>query len=73
MTSKPDGGPAFPTVDFSGQFQDGMTRRQYIATQAMAALIAEPAHPEIGSWPLVNLIAAKAYEFADAMIYEDKK
>ena len=68
--SKLGGGPAFPTVDFEGQFKDGMTRRQYIATAAMAALISHEG--EMGSG-FEGSHTQTAFRYADAMIAEGER
>ncbi len=65
--------PAFACLKLDGN-QPGMSVRLYIATEAMAALIAECSHPQsVGSLNQTKSIAIRALGFADAMIAEDAK
>jgi hypothetical protein len=72
MSKIETGGPAFPT-NMGG---DGMTLRDYIAAEAMAAIIAKlplkAVHP--GGPPdeeyatTITMVVAGAYSYADAML-----
>ena len=67
MTSKPDGGPAFPVTPCDGEYSLGMSLRQYIAIQAMEAYIKNSL---VASDTIRKLIAKQSYSMADAMIAE---
>lgn len=73
MTTKDDGGPAFPNVpdgagDKWADWDKGMTLRDYFAAKAMAALMVTP----MSDWPSDTesgeYITRTAYELADAML-----
>lgn len=74
MTTKTDGGPAFPFGQISettgqpvnGFYDPGMTLRDYFAAKAMAAMVASPDYVE-GAW-FQEDIALQAYTMADAML-----
>ncbi|MBZ9973535.1 hypothetical protein LB517_28295 [Mesorhizobium sp. BR1-1-12] len=62
MTSKNDGGAAFPVSGTYGPVNGGMTLRDWFAGQALTRLATMNA-----SWP-VGVVAEYCYRFADAMI-----
>lgn len=73
MTTKDDGGPAFPSNrdmrhSPDWDYEPGMTLRDYFAAKAMAALIVTP----MSDWPSDTesgeYITRTAYELADAML-----
>lgn len=74
MSTQNDGGPAFPfpmlpePERWDGDFQGGMTLRDYFAAQAMQALILAPTK----NWPTPvcsdSSVSAEAYSIADAML-----
>ena len=67
MSKIEDGGPAFPMATVDGWVQTGMTMREWFAGQALASPAAYgPAHAP-------DIIAARAYALADAMIAEGNK
>lgn len=67
MTTKTDGGPAFPSVNHPDiPVNNGMSLRDYFAAKAMAAMVASPDYVE-GSW-FQEDIAIQAYTMADAML-----
>lgn len=68
---KPTGGPAFPNTS-GWSCSPGMSLRDYIATQAMVALI--PSYYD-GGGDVVgsNSVAVRAYNMADAMLAESNK
>lgn len=49
----------------------GMTLRQYYKTQALVGLLAATSHES--DWPNPKRTAAKAAEFADAILTEDEE
>lgn len=60
-----NGGPAFPTTDFTHAGQvipgsEGMTLRDYFAAKAM--------QPMVNEYDDFNLMARTAYDMADAML-----
>ena len=64
MDAKATGGAAFPTTEGCKGFNDGMTRRQWLAGLAMQGLLASDIEPfESG-----EQIAAWAWEHADAIL-----
>lgn len=72
MTTKDDGGAAFPRAGFEGpeyicEEVDGMTLRDYFAGQALACVYRRF---ECGSDPMTEDLAFQAYAIADAMIAE---
>lgn len=68
MSDKPDGGPAFPSVQPAELPADkcnwGMTLRDYFAGQALAGILAKPSSE---GW-LPVAAAACAFTIADAML-----
>ena len=72
MTSKPEGGPAFPLAQAAngGPYNAGMTMRKYIAIEAMTALIANEG--AMGEGFEINHVRT-AYRYADVMLAEDEK
>lgn len=68
MTTKDDGGPAFPMSTGYGYEQTGMTLRQWFAGQALAGLCANPNNHNIQ-----EVCARISYAQADAMIAEGNK
>lgn len=78
MTTKTDGGPAFPRPagDYNGTrhgngAQVGISIRDYFAAKAMAAMVASPGYEE-GEW-LQEDIALQAYTMADTMLKQREK
>ena len=79
MTTKNDGGPAFPQIDTEtvgsqGEYQDrvysygGMTLRDYFAGKAMHGMVASGVTIDIDGEHLFQKRAATAYAIADAML-----
>ena len=71
MTAKNDGGPAFPVYDDHGQYVNGggATLRDYFAAKAMHQFLARSVlPPEFDASELFLMVAARAYEMADAML-----
>ena len=75
--TKNDGGPAYPvnydanTDSFGRTYEgfSGMSLRDWFAGQALKGLLAECANPNsFGSWNMLDGIADKAWEAADAML-----
>lgn len=72
MTTKPDGGPAFPFGQISettgqpvnGFYDPGMTLRDYFAAKAMQGWTANPLPNDTP----INEVAEWAYRQADAML-----
>ena len=63
MSTKDNGGPAFPREDYqtdNAAGQIGMTLRDYFAAKAMAALVRVTSN--------IPVTAADAYAMADAML-----
>ncbi len=58
------GGPAFPQAEYPQLGQSGMTMRDYFAAKAMQTLLLDDSY----DFSDRNLIARKAYAFADAML-----
>ena len=77
MTSKDNGGPAFPSHGSMGEVVcDGMTLRDYFAAKAMQGMLAYPGCDSRGSHHNNNTpqgVAIMAYAYADAMIAERDK
>lgn len=69
MTTKDDGGPAFPMSSVDGYEQTGMTLRDWFAGHALAGLCASASGIGIPS----DEMAGIAYSRADAMIAEGNK
>ena len=66
MTKRDDGGPMV----------EAMTLRDHFAAQAMIGILAYPGDVKSGSWhnnATAADVAAKAYEYADAMLAERGK
>lgn len=61
-----DGGPAFPygTKNVTERFSEGMSLRDYFASQALAGLLAHPS----GEMP--EPVVVLAYRLADKMLVE---
>ena len=71
MTAKNGGGPAFPVYDDHGQYVNGggATLRDYFAAKAMHQFLARSVlPPEFDASELFLMVAARAYEMADAML-----
>jgi hypothetical protein len=71
MTAKNDGGPAFPVYDDHGQYVNGggATLRDYFAAKAMHQFLAGAVLPPgFDASELFLMLAARAYEMADAML-----
>ena len=78
-----DGGAAFPLAKPSGAINHGMTLRDWLAGQALAAMIScyhytpttDETEPnfggDTGSGP--DILASNAYKYADAMLAERAK
>ncbi|EKN6245999.1 hypothetical protein DVQ40_19745 [Yersinia enterocolitica] len=62
------GGLAFPFNDIGGDCDPGMTLRDYFAAKAMAALIPRYADVNIDDFEVLEEIAIRASNMADAMI-----
>ncbi|MGM7960927.1 hypothetical protein [Yersinia enterocolitica] len=62
------GGLAFPFNDIGGDCDPGMTLRDYFAAKAMAALIPRYADVNIDDLEVLEEIAIRASNMADAMI-----
>lgn len=60
MSTKNDGGPAFPIGSTPEEWGNGMTLRDYFAAKAMQNYIGDDYTPDA--------IAKAAYEMADAML-----
>lgn len=60
MSTKNDGGPAFPIGSTPEEWGNGMTLRDYFAAKAMQSYICDDYTPDA--------IAKAAYEMADAML-----
>jgi hypothetical protein len=58
------GGPAFPATNHHGHKLEGMSLRDYFAAKAMQTLLLDDSY----DFSDRNLIAQKAYAFADAML-----
>jgi hypothetical protein len=74
MTTRNDGGPAFPSVLYSHEraenwSTDGMSLRDWFAGQALAGLISRA----IGVSEITNKTIEAAWDTADAMIAERSK
>ena len=70
MTTKDDGGPAFPQIVDMVDFQftsGGMTLRDWFAGQALAGFIASGTFSNAGTG-FESFIAGHAYNVADAML-----
>ncbi len=72
MTTKTDGGLAFPVWELNGNGQPemtefGMTLRDYFAAKAMQGLLAAQIHG-FNDRPANGPFASMAYEMADAML-----
>lgn len=74
MSTKPDGGPAFPEIDGMGIARDGMALRDYFAAKALAGMMASPDLnfvDAVASTPATLIGIAKAcYALSDAMLAE---
>ena len=78
MTTPNNGGPAFP-IDYetavetegagASKYGTGMTIRDYFAAKAMHQFLARSVlPPEFDASELFLMVAARAYEMADAML-----
>lgn len=74
MTTKNNGGPAFPTTAIT-EYCQGMNLRDYFAAKAMQGFCANPsafASNDLHGWALVNTDEARlsdyCYCIADAML-----
>ncbi len=77
MSAQENGGPAFPSevnAHGSSYHDEGMTLRDFFAAKALAGMLALPekSHGNRGSAG-VPILAAFAYEYADAMLAERAK
>ena len=70
MSTKPDGGPAYP-VAFTTTPLQGMSLRDYFAANAVAGIFASTEYFN-GEWGH-SMLAQQAYELADAMLAERAK
>lgn len=76
MRSKPNNPPAFPTDSFpNGSAHEGMSLRDYFAAKAMQAIFGGLGAEQVANrdrrydetnW--AQVVAANAYEMADAML-----
>lgn len=71
MSSKNNGGPAFPESGERGKSVggEGMTLRDYFAAKAMQGFCTRPPEDVAD----MRLVAEQAYELADAMLAERDK
>lgn len=67
MTDKQTGGPAFP-LDIKEKWFEGMTLQDYFAAKAMQALITSRHTAYENGWYEEAMVAASAYDMADAML-----
>ena len=69
MTTKNDGGLAFPCKAYTGLMQEGLSIRDYFAAKAMHQMMAGAVLP-VGydASPELSLLSERAYEVADAML-----
>ena len=73
MTTKDDGGPAFPMSSVDGYEQTGMTLRQWFAGQALAGICVNDEYWRLNEeyrGKSASELAHRAYQVADAMIAE---
>ena len=75
MSTKDDGGPAFPAYTSMGEVSwEGMTLRDYFAAKALVGCVSmsrtysEELDKQKSSAPLDQFIASMAYRLADAML-----
>ncbi len=76
MSTKNNGGPAFPLSESSSSVHNGMTMRQYYKAAALQGLLASPRVFTVdgNSGDLSETETARACGlFADAMLAEDKE
>jgi hypothetical protein len=76
MSTKSDGGSAFPFSSIDGWSSDGMTLRDYFAAQAMTGMVmayAVTGHKPSDDQLNVPEMAERCYELADAMLEERGK
>lgn len=71
MTSKDNGGPAFPNEGYA-RFE-GMTLRDYFAAEAMQGAISSLINGELANSETDALLAKASYMIADAMLLERAK
>lgn len=71
MTTKGNGGPAFPASGVFSAMHDGMNLRDYFAAKAMQALISIEACSRQTNSALA--LASASYDMADAMLAERAK
>lgn len=70
MSTKDDGGPAFPIVyTTADDVKPGLSLRDYFAAKAMQGFAADGAD----QWPSAESMATGAYKWADAMLRERAK
>ncbi len=74
MTTKDDGGAAFPCDSREARTFAGMSLRDYFAGQALAGELASQTE-SVGTWPgsQAPALAERMYLFADAMLAERGK
>jgi hypothetical protein len=74
--TKPDGGPAFPTLVKEGNgiewVQPGMSLRDWVAGLALQGIITTYPGPDC-ELPGAKMAARTAYEYADAMLVQRDK
>ena len=72
MSTRDDGGPAFPFPDSASPIEHpGMTVRDYAAIEAMKPLLQGSKTNDMSMFPqLAEIIAKRSYQMADAMIAE---
>ena len=73
MTTKDDGGPAFPNItpDMPIQGGPGMSIRDWFAGMAMQGIISCPG--DLDGYYEEDVVATNAYKMADAMLRERAK
>lgn len=74
MTTTSNGGAAFPVADQGTHGCYGMTLRDYFAAKAMQSFMQGAVlPPDFDASEQLALVAARAYETADAMLAERSK
>ena len=71
MSNTNTGGPAFPVPGLHrGDYNNGMTLRDYFAAKAMQSTLADNAYVERTETPAewLAIVAKASYEMADAML-----
>jgi hypothetical protein len=68
MTTKNDGGPAFPCKAYTGLMQEGISIRDYFAAKAMQAYVQQELIRCKSGQSVDESLAQMSYEVADAML-----